>query len=453
MFSLKEIAKVTKGKLIAANKDAIVKGVSTDTRTISRGEIFIALKGERFNGHKFIKDAFKKSAAAVIASDKNIKISKGPIIEVKNTRKALGAIASAYRRRFKLPIVAITGSNGKTTVKDMIAHILSKKYKIAKTPGTENNLIGISFSMLNIKNEECAVIEVGTNAQGEINENAKILRPRVGIIINIGPAHLQGLKNLKNILKEKSKLFNYIEKGGYAIINKDDVLLSSLKTKNKHLTFGILNKKCDYRASKVVELDSGIEFILNKYHKFTLPVFGIHNVYNALAAIAACRTLGLDIKTCQQALSRFKPPNMRFNIRKQNGMNIINDAYNSNPLSMRAAMSTLRSLKTKGRRIVAAADMLELGNKSQRLHYKTGQMIAESGVDILITVGDLSKHMAKGARDSGMLDGNVMDFKKRKNAAACLNKLCRRGDTVLVKGSRRMKMEELIKCFTTSYIR
>ena len=452
MFTLGEIAKATKGRLINADSGVAIKGVSIDSRTISADELFIAIKGERFDGHRFLEEVFKKGApAAVVSTD--ISKSKRPLIKVSDTMKALGDIASAYRRKLTIPIAGITGSNGKTTVKDMIARILSKRYKVAKTHDTENNLIGVPLTLLKIKDESFAVIEMGTNAPGEMDYLAQIVKPDVGLIINIGPSHLEGLKTLKDILKEKSRLFNHLERQGCAIINKDDPLLSSLKIKSKTLTFGITSKTCDYHADKITNQKTGTQFILNNRYKFTLPVLGMHNIYNALAAISVCSALGVGIKVCQEALPDFQPAKMRFNISSHNGIDIINDAYNSNPLSMKAALDTLGALKTKGSRIVVAADMLELGKDADRLHYETGCMIAKSGVDILITVGGLAAKMAEGARDNGMDDNRVKNFKDNKEAAEFLLDISKPNDTILVKGSRAMKMEEFIKCFTTSYTR
>ena len=472
MFTIKEITEATKGKLVCGDKKTIIKGISTDTRAILTGELFVALKGDRFDGQQFLKDAFKKGARAAVVekgdsalfptSRKRARKRALPpfsLIKVNGTKRALGDIASAYRKRLKIPIVGITGSSGKTTTKDMIAHILSERYKVAKTPDTENNLIGVPLAILKIRNESYAVIEMGTTIPGEIDYLAKIVRPSIGLITNIGPSHLEGLKTQKNILEEKSRLFSHLERRGYAVINKDDRFLSSLKIparggsasgrNNKTLTFGITSKRCDYFADEITNQKNGVQFILNKRYKFRLPAFGIHNVYNALAAISVTSALGIDAKVAQEALLDFKPAGMRFNMCKFNGIDIINDAYNSNPQSMRVALETLCALKRKGRRIVAAADMLELGKDTNRLHYKVGRMIAKNPVDILITVGNLSGNMAKGAKDNGMDNNKVRAFGNQKEAAEYLIDISRPSDTILVKGSRAMKMEELIRCFIT----
>ncbi len=464
MFTIKEITEATKGKLVCGDEKTIIKGISTDTRAISTGELFVALKGNRFDGQQFLKDAFKKGARAAVVEKNSCqaRLFKTrarhdffPIVKVNDTKRALGDIASAYRKRLKIPIIGITGSNGKTTTKDMIAHILSERYKVAKTLGSKNNLIGVPLAILKIRNESYAVIEMGTNIPGEIDYLAGMARPYIGLITNIGPSHLEGLKTQKNILEEKSRLFSHLERRGYAVINKDDRFLSSLKIparggrNNKTLTFGITSKRCDYFADKITNQKNGVQFILNRRYKFRLPVFGIYNVYNALAAISVISALGIDAKVAQEALLDFKPAKMRFNMRKFNGIDIINDAYNSNPQSMKVALETLCALKTKGRRIVVAADMLELGKDTNRLHYKVGRMIAKNPVDIFITVGNLSGNMAKGARDNGMDNKRVRAFGNHKQAAEYLIDISRPSDTILVKGSRAMKMEELIRCFTT----
>lgn len=451
MFTLEEITKATEGELINADGRIIIKGISTDSRAISAGELFIALKGKRFDGHRFLEDAFRKGAQGAVVSKDTISVDKKLLIRVKNTKRAFGDIASAYRCKLSIPIVGITGSNGKTTTKDMVAHILSKRYKVLKTPDTENNQVGVPATLLSIKDESYAVIEMGTNIPGEINYLAQIVRPYIGLITNIGPSHLEGLKNLENILYEKSKLFNHLEAGGYAIINRDDPLLLSLKINSKKLTFGITNKKCDYYADRITNQKTSMQFVLNKRYKFTLPAFGMHNVYNALAAISVCSALGLDIEVCQEAFMDFTLTKMRFNIYRHGDINIINDAYNSNPQSMKAAVDALVALETNGRKIVAVADMLELGKDKNRLHYEAGGIIAKSSIDILITVGNLSTNMAEGAKENGMDSDKVRSFPNCQDAAEFLLGISKTGDTILVKGSRAMRMEEFIRCFITSY--
>ncbi|MBN1405126.1 MAG: UDP-N-acetylmuramoyl-tripeptide--D-alanyl-D-alanine ligase [Candidatus Omnitrophica bacterium] len=448
MFIVKEILQATKGKLIneGVPDSLIIKGVSTDTRKVRKGELFIALKGERFDGHDFIRKAIKKGVRAVIVSRP---VSAPCVILVDDTQKALGDIASAYRDKLKTCIVGITGSNGKTTTKDMIAHILSKQYAVAKTQETENNHIGVPLTLLNITSHRYAIIEMGTNSPGEINYLAKIIRPQIGIITNIGPSHLTGLKTEKNILNEKSKLFDHLAGSSCAIINKDDAYLSALKIRHKVLTYGIKNEKCDFHAGDINAKNDSTEFILNKKHRIKLPVLGEHNIYNALAAICACSALGIDVAPAARALLNFKGPKMRFEIRNFNRIKIINDAYNSNPNSMQAALKTFGALKIMGKRIVVTADMLELGKEAASLHYKVGHIIAESNIDLLITVGALSAHVAQGAKDSGMNNGSVKGFIDQKAAARYLVKISSPGDAILIKGSRSMKMEELIECFIT----
>ncbi len=452
MFSLKEIEKAVKGTLTGGN-DIEVSGVSTDTRTIKKGDIFIALKGPNFNGHNFLNEAFKKGAMAAVISDDTLLQGKALLIKTKDTQRALADIALFYRKTLKIPVIGITGSNGKTTVKDMVAHILSKRFKVKKTYETENNLIGVPLTLLSVKDEDFAVIEMGTNTPGEIGYLANIIRPDIGIITNIGPSHLEGLKNLNDILKEKSALFEHLAKDGTAIINKDDGLLSTLKINKKVLTFGIHDKKCDYKADDIEITGSGTAFVANKKYKFVLQVFGAHNVSNALAAISACSALGVGLEDSANALLDFKSPHMRFDIIRYNGIDIINDAYNSNPLSMKAAIDTLCAFKKPGRKIIAAADMLELGKDTDRLHYETGIMIAKSCADILLTIGKLSVKIADGAISGGMPGNSVKKFKNIDEAAQFLLGIARTGDTILIKGSRAMKMEELLKCFTTSCTR
>lgn len=471
MFTLREIVDITNGKPVSLKAGLIIRGISTDSRTIKKGELFVALLGEHFKGSSFVSDARRKGACGAIVPEGVKPIPDFPLIEVKDTKEALGSIAKVHRDRFNIPIIAITGSNGKTTTKDMIAQILNKRFKVLKTDKTENNKIGVAHTLLKLKDQDIAVIEVGTSSHGEIKYHSDILRPDVALITNIGPSHLEGLKDAKGVLREKLALVESLGREGVWIKNSDDEMLSRENPRNiKVLTYGIKKKRPYFKAQSIRQTKSGIEFRIKvstpakvlgsskrkatdafadaATYAFTLPLFGIHNVYNALAAIAAC-SLFVEIETMQKLLSSFRGSHMRMQVLNTDSFTIIDDSYNSNPLSFRCAVSALKDYPASGRRIVVCADMLELGEGSERMHYESGQLLAEEGIDLLITFGEKSYNIAKGALDNGMDKDRVTIFREKDKIATFLHSIISKGDVILIKGSRGMKMEEVCNCFTT----
>lgn len=458
MFTLREIVDITDGRPIFLKPGLRVSGISTDSRTIKKGELFVAILGEHFDGCSFINDAKRRGAVAVIVPEGVKAIYDFPLIKVKNTKKALGSIAKAHRDRFNIPIIAITGSNGKTITKDMIAQILNERLKVLKTDKNENNKVGVAHTLFKLKDQDVAVIEVGTNSRGEIRYHAAILRPDVAVVTNIGPSHLEGLGDTKGVLKEKIALVESLSRKGVWIRNSDDVMLARKNPGNiRILTYGIKKKKVNFKAHNIKQTKGRIEFRLGTLLKhegpcssnvpddatFTIPLLGIHNVYNALAAIATC-SLFADTETIQKVLSNFKAPKMRMQVLGTDSFTIINDSYNSNPLSFRCAVSALKDYPASGRRIVVCADMLELGKSSERLHYESGQLLAEKGIDRLITFGEKSYNIAKGAIDKGMDKDRVAIFRDKNKITSFLHSIISKGDVILIKGSRGMKMEETV---------
>ena len=454
MFTLKEIVDITAGEPIYFKPGLKIEGISTDSRKIKGGELFIAIKGDNFDGADFVDDARKKGAAAALVS-KVIKAEPDfPLIKVKDATKALGGIAGLHRERFNIPVIAITGSNGKTTTKDMVAHILGAKFKVLKTGGTENNQIGVPLTVFKLKDQDFAVLEMGTNSPGEIEYNCSILKPTIAVITNIGPSHLEKLKDISSVAKEKLSLIKSLPKAGTWVRNADDNMLAGRWFKDiKIIDYGINKTEVDFNARNIKQAKNGIEFTLtapdsSMGHTIYLPIFGVHNVYNALAAIATCLNF-VDIKIIKEALSGFKGLHMRMEVLNGDGFTIINDSYNSNPSSFKCAVSTLKSYPSPGKRIMVAADMLELGDNSKALHYESGKSITEEGIDLLITFGELASGIARGAIDSGMDKRKVSVFSDKNDIVRYLRNIVNNGDVVLIKGSRRMKMEEIVDCFTT----
>jgi len=464
MFKIEEIIKATSGVLVRGDKQMKVGGVSTDTRTLQKGELFVAVRGDKFDGHDFLKEAVEKGASVLLISSmvspaclERSKISRGKndiaIIEVEDTIKAFGDLAGFHRARLNAPVIAITGSNGKTTTKDMAFSVLAKKYNVLKNEGTFNNHIGVPATILKAKSvHEAVVLELGTNHPGEIAYLAKIAKPTCGIITNIGLSHMEFFMNQENVLKEKMDIFKYFSKDNVAILNGDDELLRNAKLDPKKVFFGT-DPKLDVYAADIKTGDGHIEYLLNGKDKIRLNVYGMHNISNSLAAIACAKHLGVGIKDIQSALEEFKPPKMRMEKVLVNDILLINDAYNANPKSMRLGIETLQNLSTQGKRILVAADMLELGKEAPGFHYEIGALAAESGLDYLLAVGELSKNIYEGAKAKSKDGFKAMWFKTAKEAAESLLKIAKPKDAILVKGSRAMKMEEVVQCFTTYYTR
>lgn len=454
MFTVKDILKATKGRLLSSAKqeEDMLTGVSTDTRRLKGGELFVAIKGERFDGHNFVLDAVSRGAGGILVQEgcitnSNFKIPDISFISVLDSIKALGSIANLHRSRFEVPLIGITGSNGKTTTKEMIAAILSKRLSVLKNFGTENNHIGVPLTLMRLRPEhKVAVLEMGTNHLGEIRRLSEIAMPTMAVITNIGPSHLEYLKDTKTVLKAKCEILEYLDKdkGAKLVLNADDELLSSIKTKLKTITFG-LDKAYDFYADKLNLEPDGINFRLNGKHEISLGVVGRHNVYNVLGAIAASWDFGVTIDEIREALSEFRIPNMRMEVKRIGDIRIINDSYNSNPLSMKTAIESLKDITTKGRKILVAGDMLELGNFAGRFHHLVGRQAAESGIDLIVAVGKLAEHVSKGAQEAGMNEKKIKLCNLTKEACGAVANLIKKGDTILVKGSRAMKMEQIVE--------
>ncbi len=456
MFTVRDILSAVKGKLLSGNMEEILTGVSTDTRKIKKGELFLAIKGDRFDGHSFILDAVSKGAGGVLVQEggitnANFKLPDVSFISVNDSVKALGNIGNFHRSRFTIPIIGITGSNGKTTTKEMTAVILSKKFNALKNFGTENNNIGVPLTLMRLNSEHnIAVLEMGTNHLGEIRRLSEIARPTIAIITNIGPSHLEYLEDIDTVLKAKVEILEHMDKDAKLILNADDEYLKKIKTNLKTVWFGF-DKEADFYADKINMEPDGINFRLNGKWDISLGVLGRHNVYNALSAIACAWDFGISIDEIKDALKEFRVPNMRMEVKRFGDIKIINDTYNANPQSMKQAIEALRDMATEGRKILIAGDMLELGTFSGRFHHLVGKQAAESGIDLIVAVGKLAEHVAKGAQEAGMSNRKIKLCAVMKEAREKVATLIKKGDTILVKGSRAMKMEEIVNDLETQF--
>jgi UDP-N-acetylmuramoyl-tripeptide--D-alanyl-D-alanine ligase len=452
MFKLDEVIKATSARVIKPGLVRIIKGISTDTRTIKPGFAFVAIRGENFDGSDFISEAIKKGASCVIwehgskkpacfSGEKNC-----ATLEVRNSVKALGDLACFWRRKFNVPIIAVTGSNGKTTTKEMIASVLSANFVVLKNEGTKNNHIGLPMSLLKLNHKhDIAVLEIGTNHFGEVENLARICLPNLGVITNIGPSHLESFGNLKGVFKEKSALLKNMIKPQISILNADDPSLNQEIIKQSRdrgsFSFGI-KQKADFSASHIKVKDNKTFFSVNEKFKFTLGTCGYYNIYNALAAIAVGRIFSIEYPDLILSLSDFDFPSGRLKLKKSGGLTFIDDTYNANPLSLHNALAALKGLKTAGRKIFAMGDMLELGKNEGSIHERAGMNLKDY-CDVFVAVGRLAQLAARSAEENGFKKENIFICADSRLAKEILKSTVKAGpkDLILVKGSRMMKME------------
>ena len=451
-MKVKEILKVTKGKMLFGNEELEVENFSKDTRTIQKGDIYIGIKGETFDGNKFWKQALENGAEAVIVeniqiTDEDKKIYKEKtIVEVPNTLEMLYSIARYKRDMYDIPVIAITGSVGKTSTKDIIASVVSQKYKTLKTEGNNNNNIGLPLTILKLKDHEAMVIEMGMNHFGEISLLTSIAKPTLAVITNIGTSHIGILGSRENILKAKLEILEGMKKHKI-IINNDNDLLHEWYEKNKNIeeiyTYGIQNDS-DINAIEIKLQEEKSEFIAktkNEQISVTVPVGGVHFVYNSLSAMEVGKILGISDDKIKKGIAEFELTKKRMDIKKlANGAILINDSYNASYESMKASIEYLKN-HTGIRKIAVLGDMFELGNYSEELHLKVGKEVAKSDIDILICSGKNSKNIIKGCKENK----NIQTFFMNNNQeiVSKLQEILREGDVVLVKASNGMKFFEI----------
>ncbi|QGP92920.1 UDP-N-acetylmuramoyl-tripeptide--D-alanyl-D-alanine ligase [Neomoorella glycerini] len=449
-----EICAAVQGRLVGGEGTTPVMGVSTDSRSIKPGMLFIALKGERFDGHDFIGAALAGGAAAVIGEHFPTEVVAGrqpvqALIQVDDTLQALQRLAAYHRQKnFTGPLIAVTGSSGKTTTKNLVAAVLSTGMKVLKTPGNFNNEIGLPLTLLSLAPEhEAAVVEMAMRGPGEIAALCAIARPTMGIITNIGTAHLERLGSVANIAAAKGELLAALPPGGVAILNGDDAWCRRLAaTCPCRVIFYGIRSRVDVMARDITVLGAqGTAFTAvfpGAEMRLQIPVPGLHNVYDALAALAAGYILNLDPGTMTAGLKNWPAENLRQELRPgPGGCLVLNDAYNANPESMQAALQVLASLP--GRKVAVLGDMRELGPAAPALHREVGRFAAATGLFRLVTVGELAREIAVGAIAAGMPAGQVFSCASHREAAGHLGDLGA-GDVVLFKGSRLAGMEQVL---------
>lgn len=447
---LDEIRERIGAKVHAEMIPAAVTGVCTDSRLIKGGDLFFAIPGEKFDGHNFVADVLAKGASGVVVAKgkplpSDIDIKK--ILVVDDTVIALGKLAAAYRDMLSGSVIAVTGSNGKTTTKEMISHILSKRYRVHRSIKSFNNHIGVPLTILSCENDvDFLISEVGTNHPGEIDQLAAIVRPDVAVITNAGESHLEGFGCVDRVAAEKASLAKHVKAGGVVIVNGEQELLLRLvkQAEANIISFGYLSS-CDMRITSQSISENGISFDVNNKFHFDLPVLGMHNAMNALAAIVVARRAGLEMSEIAESLKDFKLPGMRLEVLKIGEYTVLNDAYNANPASMRAALSVLHEMKTSGRKVFCCGQMLELGERSEIYHRELARKIGNDGIDLLVTVGKYAREMVDEAVAAGLPVKNVFAYANSEEAGRAIGGLIQDGDLILVKGSRGIQMENVIE--------
>ncbi|MCK4629766.1 MAG: UDP-N-acetylmuramoyl-tripeptide--D-alanyl-D-alanine ligase, partial [Sedimentisphaerales bacterium] len=370
------------------------------------------------------------------------------IMQVEDTVRALGALARFYRRNLcgSVNVVAVTGTNGKTTVREMIYHVLSRFKKGHRSPRNYNNHIGVPLTIFGIEAEhDFAVVEIGTNAPGEVAALSRIAEPDIAVITRVGPSHLEGLKDVEGVSVEKVSIVAGLKEHGVLVCGVNHPpTLERVKALGKHLIKFGLDTKCDVYAEKIERDKNGVRFVTNDRCEIRLGMLGVHNVNNALAALAVVRRLGITSEQFSQSLKDFKPAKGRMECKEVNGITIIDDSYNANPVSMTAALEELVNFPQAKRRVFVAGDMYELGEESDEFHRELGRKIARKGVELLLTVGPRGAQVAEAALEAGMGRGSIMRCKNSKRMARLIKSMLFNGDVVLVKGSRAMEMEKVI---------
>ncbi len=455
-FRAHEVAEATGGRLVRGRGAERVAGVSTDTRTLTAGALFVALRGENFDGADFLDEALRKEAAGVVVHAGR-RVPEGAfVVEVEDTLRALGELARRHRSRFEIPVVGLTGSNGKTTAKEMTAAVLSALGETCKSSGNLNNLVGLPHQVLALGvRHACAVFEMGMSMPGEIARLAEIARPSVGVITNVGPAHIEGLGSVEAVRDAKGEILEALPAGGVAVLSNEDAHSRTLAQRHEArggrvIRFGF-SPENDVWAEEVEVHAGGARFSLGRpdgQGRVRIEALGRHNVLNALAAAACGYALGVSLEATAAGLARTTLPGMRLEARAlpgREGVRVLDDSYNANPASVCRALETAGALRGEGRVVSILGDMAELGPAAESAHREVGRKVAGAGVDLFVGVGLLMRLAAEEALRAGMDDARVLHFDTPDAAASSVGGLLIPGDWVLVKGSRSMRMERVIE--------
>ncbi|HHV76968.1 MAG TPA: UDP-N-acetylmuramoyl-tripeptide--D-alanyl-D-alanine ligase [Syntrophothermus lipocalidus] len=455
MYSrLLDIARAIEGNIIQGRPDIEITGVSLNSRRSGHGDVFFALKGDRHDGHDFIPEALRNGALAAVVS-RPVSLPQGlgerGLISVRDVKKALQMLARWHRQRFKLHLVGVTGSVGKTTTKDLTATCLEARFQTLKTEGNYNNEIGVPLTLLRLDHRyEACVVEMAMRNLGEIEELASIALPTCGIIVNVEPVHLENLGSMERIAQAKCELFKYVDERGFVAINGDNPLLVEAAEKYavKKVRFG-WGANCDDR---MLDVNSSSEetrikaSLAGQAAEFCLPFPGSHLAYNVIAAAGVAVRLGVDLADIQSKIRSFSPSSRRLNIKTGlGGITIIDDCYNANPVSMKAGLEVLSDVAAGRYRVAVLGDMYELGSYEVQGHREVGYKAAELGVERLVTVGELARHIGEAAKEAGLDKERILHFSDKELAIAYLKSDLPAEAVVLIKASRGMHMEDIVQ--------
>lgn len=458
-LQLAEILAAVKGRAVMGRATGAVTGVSVDSRTVREGQLFVALHGERFDGHQFVSQALKRKAGAALIqagrlARKEIKNQgRALVIEVPDSLKALGELAAYVRQKFSLPLVAITGSNGKSTTKEMVAAILKLTGPVLKSPGNYNNLVGLPLTLLSLSSQyKWAVVELGMNRPGEIKRLSEISRPDVAVVTNIGPVHLEGLGNLEEVAKAKGEILAGLRENGTIVFNADDPVCCRLfgRARYQRLSFGMNNAGAKVSVGDYVNHGlQGMEAVFKvggKTINVVLKACGRHNLENATAAAAVAKSLGTPLHLIKEGLERCELLGRRTEVVFLNGgITLIDDSYNANPRSMEAALQFVQEVGRGKRRVALLGDMLELGDYATEAHCRLGSQAVEVGIDRLLFLGRYGLTVAKGAMKAGLCSKAIGLCHDYEEATTLLAELLREGDILLVKASRAVGLEKVVE--------
>ncbi|MCF6149067.1 MAG: UDP-N-acetylmuramoyl-tripeptide--D-alanyl-D-alanine ligase [Candidatus Kuenenia sp.] len=449
IISLEEVIKVINGKTVPNIKGLTVNGVSIDSRSVHEGNLFFAIRGGNYDGHQFIEQALKAGAVGAVVSGKS-KIDfdcKGfPLVLVEEVKTALGDLAKHYRSKLNAKIIGITGSNGKTTTKDIVHHLLSHFGPVVKPQKSFNNFIGVPLTIFEMDSKhKYGILEMGTNAPGEILRLSEISSPDIAVILNISKTHLEGLGSIEGVALEKGDILKNLREVGVFVYNIDNPWCDKIAQgfAGNKISFGF-SSNAQIRCTGVKKKNNGYAFGINGQLEIQIHVPGYHNISNCLASFAVCHALGLDIWELQKALISFKLPGMRIDCQQIGNVTFINDAYNANPESMFAALKYFEEINSLGRKIFICGDMLELGNESHTLHKEIGRKVPTLNLDLLWTVGKYAADIANAAKDGGMDERKVLSFSNLDDITEYDMGEFRENDVILIKGSRGMHMETIV---------
>jgi UDP-N-acetylmuramoyl-tripeptide--D-alanyl-D-alanine ligase len=447
-FTVQEIVRATQGALVVGDLAVSVTGVSIDSRTLAVGEAFFAIRGHRLDGHDFVGEAASRGAACLVVHSVPDPVPAGvPLVLVEDTTRALGRLGGLHRAKFNLPVIAITGSNGKTTTKEMVAAVLGSRWRVLRPESSYNNQWGLPLTLLRLTPEhEALIVEIGTNQPGEIAYLAGLAAPTVGVVTSVAAVHTQFLGSLTGVREEKAALVRALGPEGWAILNADDPRVADMArdTIARVKTFGLAETATVRAVGDVVETATGLQFTVasaGERQTVRLGFVGRHNVSNALAAISVGTALGFGLAEIARGLEAARPVKGRCVWRQADGVRILDDTYNANPASMQAALATAVAHRGGSRLVVVLGDMLELGTAAESAHREVGRQVAAAGVGLFVAMGPQMRTAVEVARQQGLAEAyHAATFE---DAVAHLLKRLAAGDLVLIKGSRGMRMERI----------